>query len=1214
MKLTVIDFTGQERVLRKSLPKGVTLGKFLEGHHDDVKDCQINGQWRSDWKDHVINEFDDIVLMSSTKDFWSIIISLVLSLALRMIAQLFAPKPKKPSSSKSQPSVGVAGLQNTVAPGTPKFFSYGQRRIAGHIIGSFVDLEPDTKNKLPADTSLRMKYSVMYFMGVGPVKSISTIEVNGTAVTDIEGPPTTDYRLGTQDQTIFAGWDYVHQVYGDNRQMNVRSKVDKDAGTAPRSLIYTTKGAEIDQVTIFFNLPSGMWSNGGQGGQQYTITIEGKVNGTNGYTTLKTVKSLSKNTQLGLFWKVEVDLPSTNRWDLKLTVSSQKAYTKSDAPLYLFDVMETQYKTTAYPGDALLLISGVANEQISSLDSMEGSALVEGRLVGVPRMPDNSAWTDFYVPQYTRNRVWIVRDLLVNSDVGLGNRISETLWDDGAGIIAARYYEQLVKGYNDVYEQRDYCDAIINEAKAGWDWIKVLLSEGRGILIPAGGKLKYIVDKDLTPNLLYSSPGNIIEGTLQLQTGRDSPVINTLKGEFPDADQDYKVVPTTLYDLNKTDDDPVRSDQISYTSITRKSQVAREMRYQMNKAVKIKRKWQWQSPRTAMISEPYDVDKLSYNTTKGLRGYAGFISGDDATAAEITVPKEIYLQSGVTYSIHVRRQADNTNNERVITNIGGNTYSTLTLSSSLSFTPATGDIWAVGIQNSHVVPIQIEEVDFDGEKFTVIAHEWTSDVYAQDGVLPNISATTNATTTVGYPMPLLGAQVKSVVSGMTTYALIEVNPAYNNQVGTGNVTASASIFELGTTEINHNDLYNGATITIGGTGTLVDPARTFTISDYTGASRYATLQDIGLGAIAGLTGPVSYSISWGGYSAFSGFNAEWSETEGGTFTPTTPTSTTSTNFTTTTGVTYGYIRVTPTNLTGVTNSIGNWVVPFNSSLDTQEPKPPFRLELSNVNLEVSVAATLSRPYDKDIQSIEVYFLKDSITGATLTGATVNIYTFRDDSLSDATFTVTEDLSSVATYGDNIYARATMLDFFDNRSQDFITFAGVTLSATPATFTVTELDDESTLVSTTSSSLTELYSYDISGGSLGLYNYIELDSQYIITGAITPTTLRFDVSLGGTTVNSVTCTAGTTGSTIPDGSYYWIHSIIEANGSTTSQKTHFHKYGPEVDPAYDYQTIDGTLSLNTDVTQTIKVSAAVLTGGTETTIELQRVLLTKNDLV
>jgi hypothetical protein len=1203
MKFRVVEFNGAERTIYCRPLHDTTLGTFLGKHVEDVSACEINHEWVVNWEEYKPNKEDEIRFYVKVEDFGGILINLLISIALTALSALLSPKPKKKRPQGGQAAVGITGLQNTIAPGTPKFFSYGTRKIFGHIIASSVDLDELAFSS--NITGKRMKFSVVYFMGVGPVSAIGDVKINGTHLCDIFGPPEAIIRLGTQDQSIITGHEFVTQVYHDGRSLEFKGRVSKrEPAPDGRPITYTTKGHAVNRVTFFVHFVNGLYSMGmNKVGNQYPETaylfVKRKKNTEveADWVNIGPFLSPRINSREGFFWKIEIENPEPSQWDYQMYARPEFHGSWKDVPnLVFFNVMETQFISTAYPGNALLEIHGIASEQITGFDQMEGSAVIDGRLVEVPV-------NGIYSKQFTRNRVWIVRDILLSKDVGLGVRVDKTFWDDGAGIDAAAFYEQPISGYAESLEARDRCDVILNEVRTGWDWLKIILSEGRGILIPSGGKFKYIIDKDLPPSLMYSSPGNIIKDSLQLELGKERKEINIVRAEFPDSAQDFKVLPVKLESDSKGSD-PERLETVSYTTITRKSQAAREMRFFLNKLEKIRKRWTWKSPKTALISEPFDVSKLAYTTSKNLRGYVGFITGDSSNS-QVVLNKSVYLAAGLTYSIQIRRMTVNEVEERTVINTAGNTYSVIDLASTLSFTPDYGDIWAIGVPNVHIPLIQIEEVEFDGDVFTLRAHEHVPAVYAQDATLPDIATLENAVLINSEPRPLIKAQAKLVNISGVTQTRFNVVPGFDSLVGTYSAIGTNTIV-VGTHEPDVDDFFNNAYIKAD-----IDPPKK--IYDYDGVTRTITIIDS-----FGAAGPAGakYSISWLTASAFQGFRVEGGGTTNGTFSSVgiTPNTIAGTSLTTTIPPpsSYNYFRFTPYDIRNTENLVGRPVVSIGVT-DTVAPLPPAVVDLTvNDVKQASITTILNIPLERDVHQSEVIFSLNSITASALT----TTYLF-DVSSKRNELNITDDVVSFSVdlddidYGNSVFAKVANIDFFGNKSAFAPGFVGATITSSFVTIPDQFILDDDIVkqIYTGVTISTVLYTATIDGGTLlaNSSTAINVDVALFIdpNGPTTTTSLDFGYSYGGAVGNTISAFISDGVTSIDPATPYWL-DLLFIPVNDTSQISVFQKYGDEVPTNTLVQTIAGhSVSAVNDQTLEINVTS---TGHTQTIITKQHVVL------
>ncbi len=1139
MKFTVVELDGEEKVIYRKKPEKDTLGELFEGHIKDIRAISVNDKFLNDWQDYRFDKKDNITIYPNAGDpFTAILVNILISVALSFLASLLTPKPKKPSAFKSQPSTGVAGIQNTIAPGTPKFLVYGLRRVAGHIIGSQVDLVDPVRGD--ASTGRKMDFKVLYFMGVGQVCCISDVKINNTHIEDLEGPPETYTRLGTQDQTIIPGWKFCHQTYHDGREIELPlrpSESKREFAPDGEPIVYTTKGPNVNKVTFFYHFPAGIWSIGVHGASyadQVTLKIFRKKNSQpEGYwTDLGEFKTLRVQEHDGFFWKVELDCPDADRWDFKMySITNDHGSFGSGPSMQLYNIMETMFIETAYPGSALLEVHGIGNSQITGFDQMETTALEEGRLVGVPN-------NGIFTPQCSRNRVWIVRDIMLNREVALGNRIDPELWNLAPSVAAAAYYEEDVTGFDGVTAQRDFCDVILNEIRPGWDWVKILLFEGRASLVPAGGKWTYMLDVDKTQSLLYSSPGNIIEETLQYQRGSGEKAINTVKGEFPDEENEFKVVPTKLVSTTRGTD-PERVEDVSYISLVRKSQVGREMNFLLKKRLLVNKRWNWSAPRSAIISQPYDVDWLAYRTSKNLRGYTGLIDGG-ATTTRIPIGKSVFLTAGLTYSVHIRQE--NTVEERNLTNATGQTYSVLTFATPLSFTPQTGDIWAVGSSIEHKVKIQIEETEFDGENFKVVAHEHIPDVYDDSlfaldntGIRDITELQNGAIAITNPPSPLLKAQVGLTVQSGITVSVFSVVPSYNSLSGVYTSIPDTNTIILASSEPDLDDFFNDTYITADGEGPLH-------VLAYIGSSRAAVVEAPGF--LSASTSSGIYTINWQGYSPYYGFHVAGATSSAGPFS--------------TTGVipvsiegdtelisnsaagTYSYYRFTPFNAELEENLNARWVVGVGIT-DTTAPLPPVYVDMSSNDIQAVASFRLVAPVERDLHTASISFYQNSpLSGTLLDTNDVDISRFRDDSATIREGATDSDLES-NTYGDSIFAKVSTTDFFGNESRSAISILGTTLSSTINNdYGSIDIDDERTKRTLTGTGVNAVCAMTVFGGTITPpTEAVRVDSLITITGG-SSSSISFGYSFGGVTISTLTPVLAGGISDSP----YWLTCIIE----------------------------------------------------------------------
>lgn len=745
-----------DHYLRVNNPSGKTLGELLGRYAPAIGSCLIDGEFCEQWQERCPQQerielflrvgFDPVTWGVTTAFILNAVsaaaIGGVLSIALNSAASaLFGPKKLGKETGRPEEVFGIAGLTNTVAEGTPKFIPYGQRRVFGHLIGTKVGIAADGQ---------QTTFGALYFMGEGGtagIESITEVQLNDTPISSFEGA-TFETRLGTAAQSPITGFPSASQVYQDGRELP----------DDPSTITYTTRGDEVDSITLVMQLPY-LFNIKQSTGQHMQTKVQFRVEyrevGAGDFTeppgSPHTWEGLSNGP---IYRPFSIALPSKSQWEIRVrNVPVSGGTNENNQGPFLYNVQEERSGTMAYPHNALLAIFGVGSSQITSFESLRASGLVKGRKCQIWDGNDlSTAWT--------RQRTWIVRDFLTEPRAGLGNRVSADLIDDDSFLDVQAYYDEFVDG-----ETRDLCDILINERRQGWDWLKELMGEGRGAIIPSGGKLKCVVERDRFPNLPYSMPGNILEGSLQTTWGGQGSPPNTIRGEFPDEDRN-EVLSVVEYpeDIGT---EPVREELVSLRSIVRRSQAYREIAFRLKKLRNVKRRFAWTSPMTALVSEPFDVDSLSYDTVNHKRGISGF-AGRDSTITMLYLDRLVSLEPATTYALTVRHLADNTSERKLIATAAG-TWGALQPTVDFATAPAEGDIWAFGQQNVHMPDILIEQVTRqDDGTYKIEASQYDATLYESPGPPPGpppgAPPTPPLPVSGGLPLPLAAAQGSSIVT------------------------------------------------------------------------------------------------------------------------------------------------------------------------------------------------------------------------------------------------------------------------------------------------------------------------------------------------------------------------------------------------------------------------------------------------------------------
>lgn len=898
----------EERTLDIPLMAGRSLGEICAAHHDHITGCLVNGDFVGDWQEYIPTDDDHVTLFvetGMTPIITAIIVALIstaVSIGLQYLIRALTPTPSN-QAGKTEQIFGLSGLTNTTAMGTPKFLVYGTRRIFGHIISTRTAISTDGKTTT---------FGALYFMGEGPIQGITNIEINDTPVAQFLGV-TTDTRPGDGVNTpVIAGFRTISQVWHDNRTLSATP------------IVYTTRSTAVAQITLTFSTPYlfRIDSNGVHLGAAHTIKVEYSLVSPVSYVEATgSPITWAENTESQRFRTFGITTPSNGQYLVRVTLNATT--NQSAVAPTLFNVQEEASGNLLYINSALLAVTGVASNQITSFEGMRVSGLVQGRKVKI--------WNGAsFTTAYTANRAWIVRDMLTNSRVGLGHRIAESMFDDDAALTVANYWDEIAQGST----TRDECHLLVNDRRAAWDWIKTVLAEGRAALIPSGGKLKVVVDKAGTPNLLYGMPGNIIEGSLVRSFGNNQGLLpNTIRGQFPDKDNGYQTQVLEVI-APGAESESTREELVTIYTLTDIARVFWLLRYQALKNRLVQRTFRWRSPISAMVSEPFDQASLSYETQDAARGFSGFC-GAESTTTRVVLDRLVTLAAATQYDLILRHQATNTV-ERKIVATGAGTWGAIAPTVALTTAPAEGDLYALGVQTTAILPVVITDVILEDDGiYQLTAVEYQATIH--DTPAPPTIAASGGERQL--PLPLWNASITNEVvtnadGGISTVLIFEVSPGLPYYSGTV-ISATSTTVVLNSIFATIDDYFNTATIEIvEGTGS----GQSRTINDYTGSTRTCIVN-------AWTTVPNTTSvfvITWGPFDDFAGFLLEarqgtdpysaydasaifsttrlTREAEGGNYTMD--------------------VRFTPVGVLGQINTQGRWVISVTVVGDSGTPDSP----------------------------------------------------------------------------------------------------------------------------------------------------------------------------------------------------------------------------------------------------------------------------------
>jgi hypothetical protein len=527
-------------------------------------------------------------------------------------------------------------------------------------------------------------------------------------------------------------------------------------------------------------------------------------------------------------------------------------------------------------------------------------------------------------------------------------------------------------------------------------------------------------------------------------------------------------VPCRLEKIGGLGDEQEVSEQASYVSITRASQVERRMRKDLNSLSLVDEFYDWKAPKHALLNEVWDPILLQFKTIDFFKGFSGFV-GPGSTTTVVNLNQEVTLLPSVTYHLYVKSISKKGVQDRVVSTAAG-TRTSVTVTSA--FTDITeGYVWMLGVPDTHIPKVRIEEIkrDKDGT-YDLRASVIKPEVYAIDDPLEEITEGINTTPNEDKPFQPIIVQVH----GNTTshQAEFKVAPGFDHYAGT-TVDTTSTYIQLPTTEPAVDDFFKDYTIEIGSFGNKI------TIDSYEGSTRKAFVSDE-----PGVSGPQPYILSAPDPATFAGYSVEHATTSAGPWSALSSTTSTILNvpgYETSTE----FFRITPVSQRGTENTVGRWIIQLSAG-DTTAPDPPDSVVITQaLERNVVVNVVVNIPAARDVWKVHVQLNEDSAGGTTLATTVDDISELRDesDTATSATVTLQIDMSSQDA-GTLVYARAWIEDYFGNISSTVDSDSGVEIQDDENDDAIDDGTSATTVVVSNTTTQITVASMSIPGGGLG----------------------------------------------------------------------------------------------------------------------------------
>jgi hypothetical protein len=418
-------------------------------------------------------------------------------------------------------------------------------------------------------------------------------------------------------------------------------------------------------------------------------------------------------------------------------------------------------------------------------------------------------WDGTYKKDWTENRVWIIRHILVNIigvpeknidkynfynvaqyadavDPSTGNFIGVDGFSDGSFRYKPNGYATEVStallGIPEgiaIKERRFVCGVSITDSVNAWNLVTSLAAGMRSIISTSGGRIRLIIDRpDALPVAIFNET-NILEKSFKVSGTKEEDIPTGIEVAYINLLDHFRKTSVVLDSSDIVEED--RNSRIAIDAIgcTRKSEALRLGAYHLNTARNSKRRVQFSTSHEASDLEIGDIISVS-NKISGLSyGFGGqvfnnSIVGGDRVRLEYygypEITSNVFTANSNPIVLKVFSQRNNkleyyiTNNSASFSSTGatasGSDVIEVTISSrlnhitkafeannkfSIETAPAKNDLWALGEIN----PSNIQE-DTGGKLFKIEAITFNEDTIDIAATEYNSEIIANLDNSIGY--------------------------------------------------------------------------------------------------------------------------------------------------------------------------------------------------------------------------------------------------------------------------------------------------------------------------------------------------------------------------------------------------------------------------------------------------------------------------------
>ncbi len=600
------------------------------------------------------------------------------------IAALTAPKRGLNTAHgdlSDGPARNFEGIQDTAGAGRPIPFVYGRVRTGGHFLQSF---ERAITGQQVAD-GLTTLHTLMG-IGIGPMKSITAIEINGNQISTI-ADVTTEKRLGTADQAPMDG--FAELVFEVIHQRPIRRQ---DGWLT----FITTRTVEAVEIT--FRFPGGLLQADKRGNPHpYDVAFEVELRefgaGSNVIiaTATKTVSAVSRNPIKG---QVKVEGLKLSLYEIKIRRTTLDDEEQPNSLAFnsiseVYALSEIVYEPKAHPGIAMVGLKQVPSAQLNSQVPTNYTFLVEG-FDNVRIYSDAST----YALGWTDNPAWCCAHFITSLIHGLGDKYDWTNLDIPAFLAWAQYCDAPVADGEGGTEKRATFNHVFDVVEPADETVGMFAQGSGAIVLKRGSKWTVVLDQ-VDAMVWVANEGNMAPGTFRLDYLPAGSIANRIQVAYADEDRNYER--ETYFDElpDIAPGAPYVEASRSLWGVTRRSQVAREVRRLLlhNKLGRTE----------VSLESGLDALRLSVGSVFGVATLAagigkasGRLLAVDSTLSQLTIDDEVTIEAGKVYEIVVHHAAGDAISTKRVVNAPGATEVLFAQDTAWAGAIAPGDTYSLG--------------------------------------------------------------------------------------------------------------------------------------------------------------------------------------------------------------------------------------------------------------------------------------------------------------------------------------------------------------------------------------------------------------------------------------------------------------------------------------------------------------------------------------